>query len=171
MNQQTLRQCGHLEDRALLAALRGLLAQQRRMTAELVVHMSEVDARGLYRGEGFSSMFGYCTEALHMSEDEAYSRIRVARVVRDYPAAVGALAEGRLHLTALTLLASAPACACACGTRMRTGGRSPSPDRYAWPLAAITVRSVASHCAFGPSPPKGVIETYTSAGFSAERSA
>ena len=57
-----------------------------------------------------------------------------------------------------------------CGTAVRTGGRSSSPVIASWHAAALTVRSVAGHAAFGPLDPNAVIETVTSAG-SAARSA
>ena len=50
-------------------------------------------------------MFEYCVRELHMSEDAAYKRIRAARTARQFPAIFGALAEGRLHLSAVVLLA------------------------------------------------------------------
>ena len=40
------------------------------------------------------------------------------------------------------------------GTTRRTGGRSPSPVSTSEPLAAMTVRSVAGHAAFGPVLPE-----------------
>jgi len=50
-------------------------------------------------------MFAYCVQELHLSEDEAYKRIRVARAARRFPAIFDALAEGRLQLTAVVMLA------------------------------------------------------------------
>ncbi|HYN03636.1 MAG TPA: HNH endonuclease, partial [Vicinamibacteria bacterium] len=50
-------------------------------------------------------MFVYCTEALHLSEAEAYLRIAAARAAREHPALLTLLADGRLHLTAIAKLA------------------------------------------------------------------
>jgi 5-methylcytosine-specific restriction endonuclease McrA len=50
-------------------------------------------------------MFTYCVGELHLSEDAAYKRIQVARLARRHPAVLAALAEGRVHLTGLNLLA------------------------------------------------------------------
>ena len=47
--------------------------------------------------------------------------------------------------------APAEARACASATDTRTGGISPSPDRKTTPPAAAWVRSVPTHCDFGPS--------------------
>jgi 5-methylcytosine-specific restriction endonuclease McrA len=64
-----------------------------------------VDARKLYRDQGFSSMFDYCVRSLHMSESEADLRIKAARIGREYPSALEMLARGELHMTALRVLA------------------------------------------------------------------
>jgi hypothetical protein len=50
-------------------------------------------------------MFAYCTEALHLSEAEAYLRIAAARAAREHPLLLTLLADGRLHLTAIAKLA------------------------------------------------------------------
>ena len=50
-------------------------------------------------------MFRYCTEILHLSEPEAYFRITAARAARQHPVLLSMLADGRLHLTAIVLLA------------------------------------------------------------------
>ena len=68
-----------LSDDALLLRLSELLHSSRRVEAELIAHIAEVDERRLYAREATSSMFAYCTERLHLSEGEAYLRIQVAR--------------------------------------------------------------------------------------------
>ena len=65
----------------------------------------ELDARRLYLGDGYSSLFTYCTQALHLAEGAAYNRIEAARVARRFPAILTALEEGALTLTAVRLLA------------------------------------------------------------------
>ena len=50
-------------------------------------------------------MLKYCIGELGLSEDSAKKRIQVARVGRDCPAVFEALADGRVHLTGLRLLA------------------------------------------------------------------
>ena len=46
----------------------------RETTAALVAHLAEFEARGLYRGAGYPSLFAYCTERLRISEYGAYNR-------------------------------------------------------------------------------------------------
>ncbi|MEP7027463.1 MAG: HNH endonuclease signature motif containing protein [Candidatus Eisenbacteria bacterium] len=95
----------HLADDALERRLSTLVARERRVTARILAHIAEVDARKLYAPAGYPSMFAYCVEKLHLSEDAAYKRIQVARIARDFPALFPALADGRLHMAAVRLLA------------------------------------------------------------------
>jgi len=95
----------HLTDEALLRDLSDLVARDRVGTAALLAHIGEVDARGLYVAAGYPSMHAYCVEDLRLSEDSAYKRIRAARAARQFPAMFHAVADGRLHLAAVCLLA------------------------------------------------------------------
>jgi 5-methylcytosine-specific restriction endonuclease McrA len=70
-----------------------------------VALIAEVERRRLYAPAGHPSMFEFCVRELHLSEDAAYKRIRVARAARRYPQALAALADGRVHLSGLTMLA------------------------------------------------------------------
>lgn len=93
-----------LSDGELLRGLAEIETRSRTTTAELLVCLGEVDARRLYAPAGFPSMYAWCVEARHYSEDEAARRIRAARMGRDFPKVIAALADGRLHLTAALLL-------------------------------------------------------------------
>ena len=95
----------HLSDAVLLRDLAALVAQDHTPTAALLAHIAEVDARKLYLPAGYPSMHAYCIDALHLSEDAAYKRIQAARTARQFPALFTAVAEGRLHLAAVCLLA------------------------------------------------------------------
>ena len=95
----------HLGDRILLESLASCVGQERNVTAIMLAHIAEVDARRLYRAAGYDSMYAYCVGKLRFSEDVAYKRIQAAREARQFPAIFASLAEGRLHLTAVLLLA------------------------------------------------------------------
>ena len=95
----------HLSDAVLVRDLNALVSRHRESTAQLLAHLAEVDSRRLYVPAGYSSMFGYCVGDLRFSEDAAYKRIQAARAARRFPALFQAVAEGRLHLTAVGLLA------------------------------------------------------------------
>lgn len=95
----------HLADPVLLRELRSLVARDRTTTAELLAHLAEADERRLHLPAAYPSMYLYCIHELHMSEDTALKRIQVARVARRIPAVLSAIADGRLHLSAVVLLA------------------------------------------------------------------
>ena len=95
-----------LSDDDLLARVESLARCEREATVSLVAHLAELDARRLYLGAGFSSLFAYCCEVLHLSEPAAYNRIEVARAARGFPAILPLLAEGLLSLATVRLLAS-----------------------------------------------------------------
>ena len=99
-----LRTLSSLSDRDLLASTQAAAKSERKVSADLLAHIAEVDHRKLYRKEACSSMFTYCTERLGLSEDAAAKRLQVARKVRELPELLDALALGRVHLTGLKLL-------------------------------------------------------------------
>lgn len=93
-----------LGDDALLRELERLVAEERSAISVVVAHIAEADARKLFRGAGYGSMYEFCIHALHLSEQAALKRIRAGRVSRKYPQILEALADGRLHLSAVVLL-------------------------------------------------------------------
>jgi hypothetical protein len=69
----------HLTDDTLLRDLTALIVRERTSIAEILAHIAEVDDRRLFAPRGYSSMFSYCLEELHFSEDAAAKRIQAAR--------------------------------------------------------------------------------------------
>ena len=94
-----------LSDDELLVRLSNVLKDSRRVESVLVSHIAEVDARRLYAREASSSMHTYCTDVLHLSDAEAYLRIRSARASRQHPVLLTMLEDGRLHLSGIAQLA------------------------------------------------------------------
>jgi len=95
----------HVPDHVLLRDLAAVVARDRAITADLLAHLGEVDARKLYLPAAYPSMFAYCVGELRLSEDAAAKRLRAARTARRCPGVLAALADGRLHLGAIVLLA------------------------------------------------------------------
>jgi 5-methylcytosine-specific restriction endonuclease McrA len=92
-------------DDVLLRDLTSIVQRDRLTTAEMLSHIAEVHSRGLYRAAAYPSMYRYCVFELHMSEHEAFKRIRVAQAAREFPVLLEMLGDGRLHLSgALTLV-------------------------------------------------------------------
>ena len=82
MQDKLLAVAARLSDADLLRRVVVLATREREATVELVAHLAELDARRLYAGEGFGSLFSYCTGALRLSEHAAYNRIEAARASR-----------------------------------------------------------------------------------------
>ena len=104
MHAHTLESVEHLADEELTRSLHHEVASERAATSRVLVRIAEFDARRLYVPAGYPSMHAYCVGVFKFSDDEAYKRIQVARAGRKAPTLLGALAEGRIHLTAAIML-------------------------------------------------------------------
>jgi len=105
MNTNMLAVASSLSDHDLLDRIAALAGKEREASAELVAHLAALDARpSLYAARGFGSLFNYCTEALHLSEDAACNRIIAARACLRFPAILESLASGAMSLTSVRLL-------------------------------------------------------------------
>src|SRR3989304_2052822 len=100
-----IHQLQSISDDDLLRRLTELVRQSRRVEADLIAHIAEVDDRRLFAREACSSMFSYSIEVLRLSEPEAYLRITVARATRKHPMLLAMLGDGRLHLSGIAILA------------------------------------------------------------------
>jgi hypothetical protein len=94
-----------LTDDELVVCVRHCVREDRRVSAELLAHLGEIEARGLHRDLGYDSMFEYAVRGLHMSDSEAGLRLHAARFARKFPDSLEMLNRGELHLTAMKLLA------------------------------------------------------------------
>lgn len=87
-------------DESLIASTKTLVAKQSQLTAELLAHIAEVEARKLHVKLAYPSMFQFCVDALGLSEPMTYKYIGVARAARQYEAIFPMVAAGELHLSA-----------------------------------------------------------------------
>jgi hypothetical protein len=94
-----------ISDTELIAELTRLVACERHATGRLLRSLIEFDARRLYLGLGYPSLFAYCTQALHYAEHAALNRIEVARAARRLPSLLEHIEAGLLHITGARLLA------------------------------------------------------------------
>jgi 5-methylcytosine-specific restriction endonuclease McrA len=94
-----------LTDAQLLAEVPLLVSRERYATAMLVASLAEVEARKLYLARGYSSLYSYCSEELHLSEGAAYRRMTAAKVVNRFPISLEYLSDGSLSLTTASILA------------------------------------------------------------------
>ncbi|HWP04183.1 MAG TPA: HNH endonuclease [Polyangiaceae bacterium] len=95
---------GRLSDTELLATAQRLAGTSNQVFSALLEHLAEVDVRGLHRLRACSSLYTYCVYELRFSEDAAARRSAAAKLVRRFPAILGAVAAGEIHLTGLLML-------------------------------------------------------------------
>jgi uncharacterized protein DUF222 len=100
-----IRTATALSNEDLRRRLEVLAGRQREATVELIAHLAELDRRRLYVTEGYSSLSGYCTDALRLSEHAAQDRIEAARACRRFPTILDGLASGELNLSTVRLIA------------------------------------------------------------------
>ncbi len=94
-----------LDDLSLLEHAATAATRARAAATELVATVAELEQRDLHLRQGYSSLFGYCREALALSEHDAYRAVAAARVARRFPLALELLALGSINLTTINLLA------------------------------------------------------------------
>jgi len=85
--------------------LHQLIAKEREHTAQVLAYVAEVDRRQLHKKLGYPTMVDFCIGKLGMDEAEATERVEVARAALVFPTLFEAIADGRLHLAAVRLLA------------------------------------------------------------------
>ena len=98
------RSLAHLSDQELLASTRRLIGTANQVFAALLVHLAEVEARGLHRTRACASLYTYCIYELRFSEDAAARRVSAAKLTKRFPLLFEAIASGELHLTGLLML-------------------------------------------------------------------
>jgi hypothetical protein len=75
----------HLSDTELLTSTRRLVANSNKLFAALLLHLADVEARGIHRTRACASLYTYCIYELRMSEDAAARRSSAARLVKAFP--------------------------------------------------------------------------------------
>ena len=89
---------GHFSNQELLSSLVSLRQKENESLSDIVLHLKELDTRGLYREAGYSSLFSYCTKKLGYSEGAAQRRITAARLLTANPEIYEKLRSGSLSL-------------------------------------------------------------------------
>lgn len=97
--------CERMSDAELLAALKALVVVERRGLVRVLRHLAEVDRRDLPQKTGYHSLFVFCQMELGYSEGAAYRRIHAARAARRFPVIYSMMANGRLALSVVSVLA------------------------------------------------------------------
>ncbi len=95
---------GKLSDERLLGRVGELVDLERRTTANLVVHLAEVEARELHLRDGSPSLFEWCRTRWGFGEDKAYNYVKAVGWVRRWPEMGAMLADGRLSLSGVRVI-------------------------------------------------------------------
>ena len=101
---ERIEQIHQLDDDALLRSLKRFVGSSNHLTALVLAHLAEVDARAAYRRWACDTLTTYCVYELRLSEDEAQRRCRAARIARQFPILFEMLADTSIHLTGILLL-------------------------------------------------------------------
>ena len=92
-----------MSNESLLEETKVLKGKENLVVADVILHLHEIDRRGLYRDAGYSSLFSYCHLGLGYSEGAANRRVRAARALT--PEIFEMLRSGRITLCALSEVA------------------------------------------------------------------
>lgn len=123
-----------LTDQKLVTQLKGLVTEERRIAAEVLEHLAEVDRRRLYADFGCASLWEFCTRELSYSGGAAYRRIAAMRLSREIPEVKSDLREGRQNLSSLAQVQAF--------LRVERKSGPVSPERKRAVLAAVQEKSL-----------------------------
>jgi hypothetical protein len=93
-----------LTDQNLDNNLKELVASEREILAEIILHIIEVETRKLYLKFGYASLFEYLTQHVGYANGSAQRRIDAARLAMAVPKVVDDLESGDLNLSQVSLL-------------------------------------------------------------------
>jgi len=88
-----------------VAEAQRLIRFERDATVQVIAHIAEIEKRRIHLTAGYPSLFAYCADVLRLSEHEAYHRILAARTANSFPRILDMLADARVNLTTVRLIA------------------------------------------------------------------
>ncbi|WPU67100.1 HNH endonuclease [Peredibacter starrii] len=89
----------HLTDKVLLTDTKKLAATYRKVTAELLHHIREIERRKLFSELGYPSLFSYVVQELGFSDSSAIRRIKAARMLEEIPEIEEKIESGELNIS------------------------------------------------------------------------
>jgi hypothetical protein len=93
-----------LTNEALLRTTLTLVAEERKLTTEILWHLHEIQVRKLYAEQGYSSLFEYVVQVLGYSEAAAGRRISAMKLLVEVPEIEPALKDGSINLSTLSTI-------------------------------------------------------------------
>jgi hypothetical protein len=85
--------------------LKQLVASERKITAEIIEHIQEVDQKKIYGQMGYPTLFSFLTEYIGYSAASAQRRIEAARLLNAVPEVKKDIQSGSLNLSQVALVA------------------------------------------------------------------
>lgn len=95
----------NLSDVMLVEKLVVLSTRERELTAEVLLHLMELDKRKLYRDRGYCSLLAYCVQELKYSSSAAKRRLVAVRCIAKYPEVYGMFLRKEVSLTTICTFA------------------------------------------------------------------
>jgi len=95
----------NLSAKNLAGNLESLVRSERKITAEILEYVKEIDRRRLYIELGHTSLFAYLTKGLRYTPASAQRRIEAARLMKTVPEISEDIANGALNLSQVALVA------------------------------------------------------------------
>jgi len=87
--------------RVLVERTKQLVAEERKITAQVLEHLRQIEQHRVYVEWGYPSLFEFCVKELSYSESAAQRRISSMRLMRELPEVKQHIEEGALTLTAI----------------------------------------------------------------------
>ncbi|HEX4922651.1 MAG TPA: HNH endonuclease [Bdellovibrionales bacterium] len=91
----------------LVDGLKARVQTERKITAEIIAFIREIDRRRTYLDHGVTSLFAFLTDVIGYSRSAAQRRLEAARLSDEIPQMHEALKSGELNLSHVSLLARA----------------------------------------------------------------
>ena len=85
----------------LLITTEKLVAEERRITSQILWHLYEIERRRLFAELGFTSLFEFATVQLKYSAGSAQRRISAMRLLREMPDVASKIDSGELKIELL----------------------------------------------------------------------
>jgi hypothetical protein len=89
----------------IVEKLKMLVASERKITAEIIEHIQEIDRKKIHVQMGYPTLFSFLTEYIGYSAASAQRRIEAARLLNAVPEVKSDIQSGNLNLSQVALVA------------------------------------------------------------------
>lgn len=92
----------HLTNSILIQELKQAVIEERKITAQILEYLREVEHRKLFIEMGYPSLFEFCRRELNYSEGSAQRRISAMRLLKEVPQVEEKIISGELSLSVVS---------------------------------------------------------------------